>query len=162
MLQGTSLHAVTVQWKAQVDSDFGELEELQLSSPAEDGCSTARDALGGFLTKEGYLWALGTVRCCAGRQKARHIEDKLLTLDDVFCKKAAPCAVWDFCRLVGCPVWYHLGGEYYLFRRRHPAEMDVLFSPIRIASPSFPPETPLCVARIHVPTVNPTTTYPRR
>eukprot|EP00903_Cladosiphon_okamuranus_P007725 g7485.t1 len=61
LLRGTSLHAVTVQWKAQVDSDFGELEELQLPSPSEGGSSTARDALGGSLTKEGYLWALGTV-----------------------------------------------------------------------------------------------------
>lgn len=65
MLRGTSLHAVTVQWKAQVDGDFGELEELQLSSPWEDGCSTVRDALGGALTKEGYLWALGTVRAAS-------------------------------------------------------------------------------------------------
>lgn len=62
LLRGTSLHAVTAQWKAQVDSDFSELEELQLPSPSEGGCSTARDVLAGFLTKEGYLWALGTVR----------------------------------------------------------------------------------------------------
>eukprot|EP00752_Nemacystus_decipiens_P012039 g10674.t1 len=61
LLRGTSLHAVTMQWKAQVESDFGELEELPLLSPSEDGCSTTRDALGGFLTKDGYLWALGTV-----------------------------------------------------------------------------------------------------
>ncbi len=55
---------MTVQWKTQVDSDFDELQQAQLSSPSpsEDGPSTARDALEGFLTKEGYLWALGTVR----------------------------------------------------------------------------------------------------
>lgn len=63
-MRGTSLHAVTVQWKAQVDTDFRELEALRLPSPLseEGGSSTARDALEGFLTKEEYLWALGTVR----------------------------------------------------------------------------------------------------
>lgn len=55
---------MTVQWKAQVDTDFRELETLRLPSPLSDegGSSTARDALEGFLTKEEYLWALGTVR----------------------------------------------------------------------------------------------------
>ncbi|CAM9227113.1 unnamed protein product [Ectocarpus sp. 13 AM-2016] len=63
LLRGTSLHAVTVQWKVQVDTDFQELEALPLPSPRseEGGSSTARDALEGFLTKEEYLWALGTV-----------------------------------------------------------------------------------------------------
>lgn len=70
------MHAVTVQWKAQVDSDFAELEELRLPSPSNDGgdCSTARDALGGVLTKEGYLWALGTVRAVpAGEEKSKRL-----------------------------------------------------------------------------------------
>ncbi|CAM9830555.1 unnamed protein product, partial [Hapterophycus canaliculatus] len=63
LLRGTSLHALTLQWRAQADADFRELGEVQLSSPATDaeGSSTVSDALEGFLTKEGYLWALGTV-----------------------------------------------------------------------------------------------------
>lgn len=61
LLKGSSLHAVTMQWKSQVESDFRELEELELPARGETTSSTARDALQGFLTKEGYLWALGTV-----------------------------------------------------------------------------------------------------
>lgn len=67
LLQGTSLHAVTVQWKTQVEADYRELGDVQLPSPPPGSAGgTVSDALEGFLTKEGYLWALGTVRiiCC--------------------------------------------------------------------------------------------------
>ncbi|CAM9615510.1 unnamed protein product [Pylaiella littoralis] len=60
LLRGTSLHAVTVQWKTQVASDFRELEEMRLQQPSE-AVLTVKDALVGSLTKEHYLWALGTV-----------------------------------------------------------------------------------------------------
>lgn len=59
LLRGTSLHAITVQWKNQVDSDLADLAAVELPSRRP---RTARDALEGFLTKEAYLWALGTVR----------------------------------------------------------------------------------------------------
>lgn len=57
-LKGTSLHAVTEKWKSQAQSDFDELMELEL----QEGVTTARSALEGYLTKEAYLWALSTVR----------------------------------------------------------------------------------------------------
>lgn len=63
LLRGTSLHAVTVQWKSQVNNDFSELQEKELCESAGTGnTSTVRDALEGYLTKERYLWALATVR----------------------------------------------------------------------------------------------------
>lgn len=51
---------MTVQWKTQVASDFRELEEMRLQQPSE-AVLTVKDALVGSLTKEHYLWALGTV-----------------------------------------------------------------------------------------------------
>lgn len=58
LLRGTSLHALTTVWKSQVANDLRELQELELPS---EGSSTAQSALEGFLTKEGYQWALATV-----------------------------------------------------------------------------------------------------
>lgn len=132
LLRGTSLHAVTVQWKAQVDGDFGELEELQLPSPSEDGCSTARDALGGFLTKEGYLWALGTVR--DSKRKASRAGRFTSDQNDVwqYMLYTGPCACWDTCGVVRCCV---LGKEEESLphERRYAERKQRVVSPMNAA-----------------------------
>ena len=65
LLKGTSLHALTVHWKAQVENDFRELEGVELCGQGGvEASTTVRDALGGNLTEEAYLWALSTVSVC--------------------------------------------------------------------------------------------------
>ncbi|CAM9617005.1 unnamed protein product [Discosporangium mesarthrocarpum] len=56
LLRGSSLHAMTIQWKSQVQADYKEVLALEL----KDGC-TVGSAFSGFFTKEAYLWALSTV-----------------------------------------------------------------------------------------------------
>lgn len=81
-MQGTSLHAVTIAWKAQVHDDLQQLESLAL--PQSEDAATVSEALGGSLTEEAYLWALGTVRGLLGQCQLGW--------------RVQQCLLWDYCR----------------------------------------------------------------